>query len=74
MSHDSEEAKEKPLLIDRDNPPPGWWFEETTRGNMEVLIIMFGAFPRGSIEVSNYEEKERWHKALGILNSTSPKS
>jgi len=58
-------------MFDPDNPPPGWWFEETVRSNMQVLIVMFGAFPRGSIEVHDYEEKERWHKALTILNSIS---
>lgn len=54
-----------------DKAPPGWWAEEVVRGNTEVLVIMQGAFPKGTVEVSSYDEKVRWLKAIAGLNSTS---
>lgn len=51
-----------------------FWFEEVRRGGKEVLVVMHGAFPRGSIEVANYEEKVAWQKAVKVVNSTLQKS
>lgn len=34
-----------------------------------VLVVMKGVFPRGSIEVDEYEEKVRWKKALETVNT-----
>lgn len=46
-----------------------FWIEEVIRGQKEVLIIMFGAEPRGSIEVNSYQEKMAWKEATVIANS-----
>lgn len=49
--------------------PEGFWAEEVLRGGKEVLIVMFGAEPRGSIELASYEEKVAWQIALKDVNS-----
>lgn len=54
--------------------PSGFWFEEVIRGTKEVLIVMHGAEPRGSIELASYEEKAAWQRALKDVNSTLEKS
>lgn len=46
-----------------------FWIEEVIRGQKEVLIIMFGADPRGSIEVASYTEKAAWKTAIENVNS-----
>lgn len=62
------QTMEEPALT-----PEGFWFEEVQRGSQEVLVVMFGADSRGSIEVLNYEEKAAWTAALEIVNSTLKK-
>jgi len=54
--------------------PAMFWVEEVMRGNKEVLIIMFGAEPRGSIEIASYEEKVAWQEAIASVNLTLQKS
>lgn len=49
-------------------PPTDFWFEEVKRGSQELLVVMFGADSRGSIELENYEEKVAWTQALEIVN------
>lgn len=48
----------------------GWWVEEVGRGGKQVLIVMKGAFPRGSIEMDTYEEKVAWIKMVKELRLT----
>lgn len=47
-----------------------WWLDEVTRGSKLVLVVMKGAFPRGSFEVDSIEEKTRWVRIVATLNST----
>lgn len=51
--------------------PTGFWFDEVIRGSKEVLIVMFGAEPRGYIELASYEEKVAWLTVLKDVNSIS---
>lgn len=48
---------------------PTFWIDEVRRGNTEMLVIMFGAEPRGTIDVATYEEKVAWTKAVEVVNS-----
>lgn len=50
-------------------PSGDFWFEETKRGGTELLLVMRGGTPRGSIECLSYEEKAAWTQALTLVNT-----
>lgn len=57
-------------LPSETEPPGDFWFEETQRGGAELLLVMRGGQPRGSIECLSYEEKLAWMSSLSLVNTT----